>query len=211
MPAGAAARSPDAQSHRTPSHGAPSHGAPGHGAPRHDALNHGFIGGAIITIAGALLTAGIVTAALVPGLIASRTTTLSGPASDAEPTLSALAASEIAAAIPTLDPATSQAAVADAKSCNAPLAWVVLVKQPGSAAGTVRIRSGSYLSPAFHVTEVAQRIAIPYPAPYASGRGVLSLVGQADGLWFYLTPGWFNPTLNGAASINVVWTPGNPC
>ena len=75
----------------------------------------------------------------------------------------------------------------------------------------VRIRSGAYLSPAFHVTGVPQRIAIPYPSPYSAGRGVLSLVGDANDLWFYLTPGWFIETLNGAASINVVWTPGNPC
>jgi hypothetical protein len=43
---------------------------------------------------------------------------------------------------------------------------VTLVKAPGSPSGTVRVRSGSYLSPAFHVTEAPQRVAIPYPAPY---------------------------------------------
>src|SRR6516225_1900371 len=167
-----------------------------------------FLPGAAIVIAGALITAGIAAVALTPGLMGARSSAAGGYE---EPTLSALAPSEIAAAVPTLDPATSQAVVADAKSCKAPLAWVALVERAGAPSGMVRIRSGAYLSPAFHVTGVPQRIAIPYPAPYSAGRGVLSLVGDASDLWFYLTPGWFIETLNGAASINVVWTPGSPC
>jgi hypothetical protein len=164
--------------------------------------------GILITIIGALITAAIATAAVSPSLIGIRS---SGPAGDAEPTLGALAPGDIAAAMPTLDPATSKAAVDDAKACKAPLGWVTLVKRPGSRGGMVRIRSGSYLSPPFQLTEAPQRIAIPYPAPYPTGRGVLSLVGDADEVWFYLTPGWFVPTLKGTASINVHWTVGNPC
>ena len=167
-----------------------------------------FLPGAAIVIVGALITAGIAAVALTPGLMGARSSAAGGYE---EPTLSALAPSEIAAAVPTLDPTTSQAVVADAKSCKAPLAWVALVTRAGAPSGMVRIRSGAYLSPAFHVTGIPQRIAIPYPAPYAAGRGVLSLVGDASDLWFYLTPGWFIETLNGAASINVVWTPGSPC
>jgi hypothetical protein len=145
---------------------------------------------------------------MFPGIVGGR----SGPAGDAEPTLSALAPADIPAALPTLDPTTSKAAVDDAKSCKAPLGWVTLVQRPGGRGdGMVRIRSGSYLSPPIQVTNVPQRIAIPYPAPYPTGRGVLSLVGDADEVWFYLTPGWFIPTLKGAASINVHWTVGNPC
>jgi len=125
--------------------------------------------GILITIAGALVTAGIATAAVVPGLIGGK----SGPAGDAEPTLSQLAPTDIATALPTLDPATSKAAVDEAKACKAPLGWVTLVKRPGGRGGMVRIRSGSYLSPPFQVTDAPQRIAIPYPAPYPTGRGVL--------------------------------------
>jgi hypothetical protein len=183
---------------------------PGDGGPSNKPSNgkrRGFFGAAIITIFGAIVTGGIVTATMVPGLIG----TPSGPAGDAEPTLVALAPSEIPAALPTLDPATSKAAVEDAKACKAPLATTVLVKRPGSPGGMVRIRSGSYLSPPIQLTDAPQRIAIPYPAPYPTGRGVLSLVGDADEVWFYLTPGWFVQTVKGTASINVHWTPGNPC
>lgn len=95
--------------------------------------------GILITIIGALITAAIATAAVSPSLIGIRS---SGPAGDAEPTLGALAPGDIAAAMPTLDPATSKAAVDDAKACKAPLGWVTLVKRPGSRGGMVRIRSG---------------------------------------------------------------------
>jgi hypothetical protein len=173
-----------------------------------DGKKRGSSRGVMITIIGALVTAGIATAAVSPGLVGGKPT---GPAGDAEPTLSALAPTDITAALPTLDPATSKAAVEDAKSCKAPLAWVTLVKWPGSRGGMVRISSGSYLSPPFQLTDAPQRIAIPYPAPYPTGRGVLSLVGDAEEVWFYLTPGWFVQTLKGTASINVHWTPGNPC
>jgi hypothetical protein len=173
-----------------------------------DGKKRGPSRGILITIIGALVTAGIATAAVFPDLIGGKP---SGPAGDAEPTLSALAPTDIAIALPTLDPVTSKAAVEDAKSCKAPLAWVTLVKRPGSRGGMVRISSGSYLSPPFQLADAPRRIAIPYPAPYPTGRGVLSLVGDADEVWFYLTPGWFVQILKGTASINVHWTPGNPC
>ena len=173
-----------------------------------DGKKRGPSRGVMITIIGALVTAGIATAAVFPGLIGGKP---SGPTGDAEPMLAALAPTDIAIALPTLDPVTSKAAVEDAKSCKAALAWVTLVKRPGSRGGMVRISSGAYLSPPFQLTDAPQRIAIPYPAPYPTGLGVLSLVGDADEVWFYLTPGWFLQTLKGTASINVHWTPGNPC
>jgi hypothetical protein len=161
----------------------------------------------VIIGAGALLTAGIVAAAVVSGSVASSSAPASG-----EPMLSsALAASEITAASVTLDPATSATTTADAKSCKTPMTTVTLVKASGSPSGTVRIRSGSYLSPAFHVTEAPQRVAIPYPAPYPTGRGVLSVVGRSDALSIYLTPGWSVQGLDGAASIHVWWRTENPC
>jgi hypothetical protein len=159
-----------------------------------------------VILIGALLTAGLVVLATHP-----RVTGLSTGSSASEPTLAALPAAELAAAMPTLDPATSQQPVAEAKSCKAPLAFVSVRKQPGTPGGMIRIRSGSYLSPAFNVTEAPQRIAIPYPAPYPTGRGALFVIGEASGVSINLTPGWSVQTLNGAAPINVVWTPGNPC
>lgn len=180
---------------------------PGPGYEPGDGRKRGPSRGILITIIGALATAGIATAAVSP----DRTTGGEPSAGNAEPSLSPLAPTEITAALPTLDPATSKAAVDDAKSCKAPLAWVTLEKRLGGRGGVVRINSGPYRSPPIRLTDAPQRVAIPYPAPYPTGRGVLSLVGDADEVWFHLSPGWFIQTLNGTASINVHWTPGNPC
>jgi len=164
--------------------------------------------GILITIIGGLITAGIATGVVLPNIIGGG----SGPASSEEPILAPLAPSDITAALPTLDPATSKAAVDDAKNCKVPLATVIVAQRPGGrGGGMVRIRSGTYVSPPIAVTNTPQRIAVPYPSPYPTGRGVLSLVGDADEVWMYLKPGWFVPTLKGAASINVHWTVGNPC
>lgn len=161
----------------------------------------------LITIIGAVVTGGIATATLSP----DRSAGGEPPVGTAEPSLQPLAPADIPAALPTLDPATSKAAVDDAKACKAPLAWVAFAKRPGSGGGLVRIASGAYLSPPIQLTDALQRVAIPYPAPYSTGRGVLSLLGDATEVWFQLTPGWFVPVLSGTASINVHWTPGNPC
>ncbi len=163
-----------------------------------------------ILLAGGVITGALVGAIVVPGRIGSgsHSSETSGPS---EPTLAQVSPAEIAKAIVTLDPATSQQVVADAKACKAPMAWVMLTKQPGSAGGSVRVRSGAYLSPPFHATDAPQRIAIPYPAPYQTGRGVMWAIGEGSGLAIDLYPRWNIPSLNGAAPINVVWTPGDPC
>lgn len=163
-----------------------------------------------IAVAGAVITAAVMAAIMAPGGIGSVSPS-SGTVGTSEPTLAQVVPAEIARAMATLDPETSQQAVADAKACKAPIAWVTLTKRPGSAGGWVRLRSGSYLSPVFHATEVPQRIAHPYPAPYQAGRGVLWVIGEGSGLTINLNPGWNIPSLNGAAPINVVWTPSNPC
>jgi hypothetical protein len=174
-------------------------GGPGDGPKR------GPWRGILITISGALVTAGIAAAIVLPGAGLA-------PTSGEEPVLAQLAPAEITAALPTLDPATTKAAVDDAKNCKAPLGSVIVVQRPGGrGGGMVRIRSGAYVSPPIQVTNSPQRVALPYPAPYPTGRGVLSVVGDADEVSIYLTPGWFVPSLKGAASINVHWKVTNPC
>jgi hypothetical protein len=167
-------------------------------------------GALAIVVAGAALTGAIVGAVVAPGSTGSGLQA-SQAAGGSEPTLAKVAPSEIANAIVTLDPATSQQVAADAKACKAPIAWVTLTKQPGSAGGLVRIRSGAYLSPAFQASDVPQRIAMPYPAPYETGRGVLWVIGEGNGLEIDLYPGWTVASLNGTAPINVIWTPTDPC
>jgi len=161
--------------------------------------------GTVIGIAGAIIIAGIAAGVVLPGIGSNKPVGVGE-----ESTLEVLLPGEINAALPTLEPGTSKAAVDDAKNCKAPLAWVTLRQQPGGNGGMVRIRSGTYVSPPIKLTPVPQRIAIPYPAPYPTGRGVLTLLGEADKVGFYLTPGGIQD-VNGAYSINVHWQVRNPC
>jgi hypothetical protein len=158
-----------------------------------------------IGIAGGLAIAGIAAIAVLPGLRGDKPASLGE-----ESALEVLIPADINAALPTLDPGTSKAAVDDAKNCKAPLAWVTLTQRPSGHGGMVRVRSGPYLSPPIKLTTTPQRIAIPYPAPYPTGRGVLTLVGEADQVGFYLTPGGVHD-VNGTYSVNVHWQVRNPC
>lgn len=96
--------------------------------------------------------------------------------------------------------------------CPAPLAWVSIERTVGQATGTVRLRSGNYLSPPFSLTETPVRIAIPYPAPYEAGTGELAIVGTGAPATISLTPTWsVSYDQNNAAVHNVHWLPAKQC
>jgi hypothetical protein len=161
--------------------------------------------GTLIGIAGGLVIAGIAAAVVLPSRVGDKPAVVGE-----ESTLEVLVPADINAALPTLDPGSSKAAVDDARNCKAPLGWVTLTQRPGGHGGMVRIRSGPYLSPPIKLTPVPQRVAIPYPAPYPTGRGVLTLIGEADQVGFYLRPGGVHD-VNGTYSVNVTWQVRNPC
>ena len=161
--------------------------------------------GTLIGIAGGLVIAGIAAVVVLPSLVGDKPADVGE-----ESTLEVLVPADINAALPTLDPGTSKAAVDDAKNCKAPLAWVTLTQRPSGHGGMVRVRSGQYVSPPINLTTTPQRVAVPYPAPYPAGRGVLTLVGEADQVGFYLTPGGVHD-VNGTYSVNVHWQVRNPC
>jgi hypothetical protein len=161
--------------------------------------------GALIGIAGGLAIAGIAAAVVLPSITRDKPAAVGE-----ESTLEVLAPADINAALPTLDPGTSKTAVDDAKNCKAPLAWVTLTQRAGGNGGMVRVRSGLYLSPPIKLSPTPQRVAVPYPAPYPAGRGVLTLVGQADQVGFYLRPGGVQD-VNGTYSVNVRWQVRSPC
>jgi hypothetical protein len=160
--------------------------------------------GVIILAAGGLATstAAVATLAKASG----------GSGTAVEAVLGTVSAEELEATAPSLDPSVAMAAIADAKSCKAPLAAVLLWRSASVAPGdTVRIRSGSYLSPPFKVAAAAERIAIPYPAPYATGRGVITVLGDGPDYSVALTPVTRIADLAGSRSIQVVWQPKSPC
>jgi hypothetical protein len=161
--------------------------------------------GTLIGIAGGLVIAGIAAVVVLPGVVRDKPAAVGE-----ESTLEVLVPADINAALPTLDPGTSKVAVDDAKNCKVPLGWVTLTQRPNGNGGMVRIRSGQYLSPPIKLTPTPQRVAIPYPAPYPTGRGVLTLAGEADQVGFYLRPGGVHD-VNGTYSVNVRWQVRNPC
>lgn len=159
----------------------------------------------VIGIAGGLVIAGIAATVILPGVSREKPAPVGQ-----ESILEVLVPADINAALPTLDPVAAKTAVEEAKNCKAPLAWVTLTQRGGGNGGMVRIRSGFYLSPPIKLSPVPQRVAIPYPAPYPTGRGVLTLVGEADQVGFYLRPGGVQD-VNGTYSVNVRWQVRSPC
>lgn len=126
-----------------------------------------------------------------------------------EPAIQQVALADISGAVATLAPNAAAVMGEEAKSCKAPLAEVVLKNAPGAAPGLVRIRSGSYVSPPFTLTDAPQRIAIPFPTPYQTGRGVIVIEGATTGATISLYP--TNTVTSGSFLINIWWTPRKSC
>ena len=129
----------------------------------------------------------------------------------AQPTLSFVAQRDLGEAASTLTPAAAGALVEDAQRCKIPLASMTISKGTAAVGSTIRIRSGSYVSPYFTITDNMQRIAVPYPAPYGSGAGTIVVEGNATGAIVGLTPTRMLIELPGAQNIPVVWRAKNPC
>jgi hypothetical protein len=133
----------------------------------------------------------------------------SGSAS--QPMVSFVAHRDISEAAATLLPSAAGALVDDAERCKIPLVSMTISKGTAAVGSIVRIRSGSYVSPYFTVTEAMQRIAVPYPAPYGSGAGTFIVEGNATGAILGLTPTKTLLDLPGTQSIPVVWGAVSPC
>jgi hypothetical protein len=155
----------------------------------------------IASVGGLATSIGLVAAVLTPSA-----GSLSAPA-----TLETVAPTILSDASQSLDPVAGRLALDEARQCKAPLAYLTVAATPGNPPSRIRIRSGAYLSPNIVITEAPRRIAVPFPAPYISGRGVLSVEGTAQGLNVWLAPGRNFSALDGSAEIKVIWTPKSPC
>ena len=118
---------------------------------------------------------------------------------------------DLGAAAATLTPSAAGALVEDAQRCKIPLVSMTIAKGTAPIGSTIRVRSGSYVSPYFTITEGIQRIAVPYPAPYGSGAGTMVIEGNAGGAIIGFTPTRIMTELPGAQSVPVVWRAVNPC
>lgn len=111
----------------------------------------------------------------------------------------------------TLAPEERARLIDKARRCQEPLARVVIWHSPATQGGTVSLISGSYHSPSFPVTTTPSVVAFPFPAPYASGHGVLTVVGEVSDFGIALSPRHMMTQINGTLPINVWWTPVEGC
>jgi hypothetical protein len=127
--------------------------------------------------------------------------------------LSEVEEADLSDALSTMEiPAATAARVrADLRSCTLRLAWVSLLRGPGTEPESVRVRSGTYFSPLIPLPDTPVRVAIPYPAPYELGRGVISVLGVSTGLTVALTPPWRIAENATTATHPVLWTPNESC
>jgi hypothetical protein len=122
-------------------------------------------------------------------------------------------AQDIAPALTTMSlPNGSLVKYQDGKEgCRQPLAWVSLASAPGEPPGHIRLISGAYVSPVFEVSATPVRVAIPYPAPYETGRGMLTAVDVGGGVMVALLPAWRVSAQEGKVTRPVTWTPVKNC
>jgi hypothetical protein len=126
--------------------------------------------------------------------------------------LEKVAQGDLDEAISSMDPKQSSAAAEDARTCRVPLAFVTIAAPDQSQPPKmIRIRSGGYVTPPLIVTSSPRRIALPFPAPYPAGRGVISVEGAIRGLSISLIPSWQAASPEVRTEINVTWTPKAAC
>lgn len=153
------------------------------------------------------LGGGVVAAAIIVGVLLGGSNEAIGTKD--RPALTTVKSTEVDQAAGTLAPEQKAKIVEDAKACRAPLATVTFTKVDGG--GTVRIRAGGYLSPPFVVGDTPVSVAIPFPAPYETGKGEISIEGAAKGVFLQLSPGLNVDNTAGALKIPVWWKTDKPC
>jgi len=160
------------------------------------------------TIVGAV---GVLLVAAAAGAVAMKSDLSFGTGSSKQTTVSFVDTRDLNDAAGTLTQSVAGGLVDDARRCRIPLVSMTIAKGTAQIGSTLRIRSGSYVSPFFTVTEGMQRIAVPYPAPYGSGSGTFVVEGNATGAILGLTPTKVLLDLPTAQSIPVVWRAVSPC
>jgi hypothetical protein len=139
------------------------------------------------------------------------------PLNSAAPNVSALTEvgeGEITGALTTMslpDAALAQFREAKDGSCRRPLAWVTLVSAPGEPPSHIRLISGTYYSPVFEVSATPVRVALPFPAPYETGRGVLAAIDVGGSTAISLLPAWRVSAPDGKTARAVIWHPVKNC
>lgn len=97
------------------------------------------------------------------------------------------------------------------EGCPPHLAWISYVLAPHQPRTTIRVESGRYSSNVLPVTDIPQRVAIPFPAPYEAGRGTLLLRKAGGAIVVALLPAWHVSESETEATQEVSWRPMAGC
>ena len=124
--------------------------------------------------------------------------------------LQSVALSDVETAAQSLVAAQAVGLIEEAKACRRPLGSLV-VQATGKAGGTVRFRSGTYVSPAIRLGQQPGRVAVPFPAPIEAGHGQIFLDNNSDGADVFLMPGFRSGAGPSTSVINVRWDPKASC
>jgi hypothetical protein len=121
--------------------------------------------------------------------------------------------SDIAGALTTMVSSPTLAQYRERKDgqCRQPLAWVTLVSPQGEPPSHIRLISGTYASPTYDVSSKPIRVAIPFPAPYETGHGVLTAMDAGGATAVSLLPTWRVSARQGKTTRLVTWTPVKVC
>ena len=98
-----------------------------------------------------------------------------------------------------------------AGSCPVPLAWITVSPAAGPQGETIRLRSGHYFSPDFVLSGAPVRIAIPYPAPYETGHGDLTVLHTGGNATVALRPAWHLSSQDTSVTHEVTWKSSQHC
>jgi hypothetical protein len=154
---------------------------------------------------------GVLLVLAAAGTVAMKSDLGFGTGSSKQTTVSFVDPRDLNDAAGTLTQSVAGGLIDDARRCRIPLVSMTIAKGTAPIGSTLRIRSGSYVSPYFTVVEGMQRIAVPYPAPYGAGAGTFVVEGNATGAVLGLTPTKVLLGLPTAQSIPVVWRATSPC
>jgi hypothetical protein len=151
-----------------------------------------------LLLAGGILAVGVVAVAGGINLLGNH---------NGEKRLDAVPAAYVQQVEGTLDPSQATQLAEEASQCRAPLARVAVWHEAGAPDGAVSLVSGTYHSPSFTIQTTPHVIAIPFPAAYSVGKGVISVLGQGSDVHIKLYPTVLDSQLGGKLDISVWWDP----
>lgn len=167
-----------------------------------------------VGIAPSVISLGGGALAVVVAVFLAQVTSGSSGSSSGKVTMQPVAAHDLAAALETIVPEQRAAVEAKAKSCEQPLAHMMIQGIPGAASppsGTIQIKSGNYVSPLFTVSEAPISFAVPYPAPNAPDADRIEIIGHATSVRVSMTPSRDYPLVAGSVLQAVWWEPAASC